>query len=49
VRRWATSPRSESARDAIPGAQLVELASVGHVPQVEAFDQFSDALLRFLH
>jgi pimeloyl-ACP methyl ester carboxylesterase len=36
------------ARDTIPGAQLVELPSVGHVPQVEAFDQFSDALLRFL-
>jgi pimeloyl-ACP methyl ester carboxylesterase len=37
------------ARDNIPGAQLVELPGVGHVPQVEAFDQFSDALLRFLH
>lgn len=35
-------------RDAIPGAQLVELPSLGHVPQVEAFDQFSDALLKFL-
>jgi len=36
------------ARDSIPGAQLVELPGLGHVPQVEAFDQFSDALLRFL-
>jgi pimeloyl-ACP methyl ester carboxylesterase len=36
------------ARDAIPGAQLVELPGLGHVPQVEAFDQFSDALLKFL-
>lgn len=35
-------------RDAIPGAQLVELPGIGHVPQVEAFDQFSDALVKFL-
>jgi pimeloyl-ACP methyl ester carboxylesterase len=36
------------ARDSIPGSQLVELPGLGHVPQVEAFDQYSDALLRFL-
>jgi pimeloyl-ACP methyl ester carboxylesterase len=38
----------KKARDAIPGALLVELPGLGHVPQVEAFDQFSDALLKFL-
>jgi pimeloyl-ACP methyl ester carboxylesterase len=36
------------ARDSIPGALLTELPGIGHVPQVEAFDQFSDALLKFL-
>jgi pimeloyl-ACP methyl ester carboxylesterase len=39
----------KKARDAIPGALLVELPGLGHVPQVEAFDQYSDALLKFLH
>ena len=39
----------KKARDAIPGALLTELPGLGHVPQVEAFDQFSDALLKFLH
>ena len=36
------------ARDLIPGAQLIELAGVGHVPQVEAFPAFRDALLQLL-
>lgn len=38
----------ERARDAIPGAQLVELPGVGHVPQVESFQLYSDALIGFL-
>jgi pimeloyl-ACP methyl ester carboxylesterase len=38
----------KKARDLIPGAQLIELAGVGHVPQVEAFPAFRDALLQFL-
>jgi pimeloyl-ACP methyl ester carboxylesterase len=33
---------------AIPNAKLVELPDVGHVPQIEAFDAFRDALLGFL-
>jgi pimeloyl-ACP methyl ester carboxylesterase len=35
-------------RDRIPGAELVELAGVGHVPQVEAFPAFEKALLDFV-
>lgn len=36
------------AHAAIPGSRLVELAGVGHLPQVEAFDAYSRALLDFL-
>jgi pimeloyl-ACP methyl ester carboxylesterase len=36
------------ARAAIPNAELVELEGVGHMPQVEAFDRYSAALLAFL-
>jgi pimeloyl-ACP methyl ester carboxylesterase len=36
------------ARDAIPGADLIELGGVGHVPQVEAFQLYRDALISFL-
>lgn len=32
----------------IPGAELVELPDVGHVPQYEAFGPYSDALVAFL-
>jgi pimeloyl-ACP methyl ester carboxylesterase len=32
----------------IAGAELVELAGIGHVPQVEAFPAFEKALLEFL-
>ena len=35
-------------QQAIPGAKLVELADVGHVPQVEAFAAFEAALVPFL-
>lgn len=38
----------KAARDRIPGADLVELPGVGHVPQVEAFPAFERALLEFL-
>jgi hypothetical protein len=27
------------------GAKLVEIAGVGHLPQIEAFDRYSQALL----
>ncbi len=37
----------ETARR-IPGADLVEIQGVGHVPQVEAFPAFEKALLEFL-
>lgn len=33
---------------AIPGSKLVELPGVGHLPQVEAFPQYLDALTGFL-
>jgi pimeloyl-ACP methyl ester carboxylesterase len=36
------------AAAAIPGAELVELDGVGHVPQVEAFDRTMAPLRRFL-
>lgn len=35
-------------RDRIPGAALVELPGVGHVPQVEAFPAYLEALVGFL-
>ncbi|HYG69690.1 MAG TPA: alpha/beta hydrolase, partial [Anaeromyxobacteraceae bacterium] len=38
----------KKAQALIPGSQLVELANVGHVPQVEAFPAFEKALLEFL-
>jgi pimeloyl-ACP methyl ester carboxylesterase len=34
--------------DAIPGARLVEIPGVGHLPQVEAFEAYSQALTGFL-
>ena len=36
------------AAAAIPGSELVELEGVGHMPQVEAFDAYAEALLGFL-
>jgi len=36
------------ARAAIPGAQLVEIADAGHLPQVEQFDAYLAALTAFL-
>jgi pimeloyl-ACP methyl ester carboxylesterase len=33
---------------AIPGAKLVEIPGVGHLPQVEAFEAYSQALAQFL-
>lgn len=38
----------EEAQRRIPGAELIELPGVGHVPQVEAFPAFEEALLGFL-
>jgi pimeloyl-ACP methyl ester carboxylesterase len=38
----------ERARQRIPGARLVELPGLGHVPQVEAFPAFEKALLDVL-
>jgi pimeloyl-ACP methyl ester carboxylesterase len=35
------------AAAAIPGATLVEIPGVGHLPQVEAFEAYSQALARF--
>jgi pimeloyl-ACP methyl ester carboxylesterase len=36
------------AAAAIPGATLVEVPGVGHLPQVEAFETYSQALAKFL-
>ncbi len=36
------------AAAAIPGSRLVELEGVGHMPQVEAFDRYIDALGGFI-
>jgi pimeloyl-ACP methyl ester carboxylesterase len=38
----------KKAAAAIPGATLVEIPGVGHVPQVEAFEAYAEALARFL-
>ena len=38
----------KKAARAIPGARLVELPGVGHMPQVEAFDKYLEALAGFL-
>jgi len=39
-------PRRAAAR--IANSHLIELADVGHVPQLEAPDQFREALLKWL-
>ena len=41
-------PLGKKAAQAIPGARLVELPGVGHLPQVEAFEKYRDALVKFL-
>lgn len=33
---------------AIPGAQLVEIEGIGHLPQIEAYDRFLPPLVGFL-
>ena len=38
----------KQTHEKIKGSQLVELEGVGHVPHVEVFDQFIQALLQFL-
>lgn len=37
-----------AAARAFRHAELVEIAGVGHLPQIEAFDQYSEALLGFV-
>lgn len=37
-----------ATRDQIPGAELVEIAGAGHLPQVEQWSEYSTALLGFL-
>jgi pimeloyl-ACP methyl ester carboxylesterase len=36
------------AARSIPGSKLVEIPGVGHLPQVEAFGEYRDALTEFL-
>jgi pimeloyl-ACP methyl ester carboxylesterase len=38
----------KAAAQRIPGAQLVEIPEAGHLPQVDAFEKYSRALLDFL-
>lgn len=38
----------KQAASAIPGAKLVELSGIGHLPQIEAFDPYLRALTAFL-
>ena len=38
----------KATRDKIPNAKLVEIAHIGHLPHIEAFDQFIKPLLDFL-
>jgi len=38
----------KKAARAIPGARLVEIPGVGHLPQVEAFEAYREALITFL-
>ena len=40
--------RGRKAALAIPGAKFVELKNVGHLPQLEAFDVYIQAMLDFL-
>jgi pimeloyl-ACP methyl ester carboxylesterase len=57
-RAWAPKDLASSLGDypalgkkaaaAIPGAKLVEIPGVGHLPMVEAFDTYAQALAQFL-
>jgi len=57
-RAWTPKPAADALGDypalgkkaaaAIPGARLVELKGVGHLPQVEAFGPYLEALTGFL-
>ena len=38
----------KTTRDKIPNSTLVEIENVGHLPHIEAFDQFIKPLLAFL-
>jgi len=38
----------KKTKSAIPGSQLVELDGVGHMPHIEAYDQFIQPLMDFL-
>ena len=38
----------EKTRERIPNAKLVELEDIGHLPHIEDFDRFIDALIKFL-
>ncbi len=38
----------KKTQQAIPNSQLVELDNVGHLPHVEVFDRFMEALLKFI-
>jgi pimeloyl-ACP methyl ester carboxylesterase len=37
-----------AAAAAIPGAELVELDNIGHLPHIEAFDRYIEPYMNFL-
>jgi pimeloyl-ACP methyl ester carboxylesterase len=38
----------KTTRDKIPNATLIEIPGVGHLPHIEAFDEFFNPLITFL-
>jgi pimeloyl-ACP methyl ester carboxylesterase len=38
----------KTTKDKIPNSTLVEIANLGHLPHIEAFDQFIKPLITFL-
>jgi hypothetical protein len=45
LRAWSGHGQARNCRTSLQHAKLVEIAGVGHLPQIEAFDQYSQALL----
>jgi pimeloyl-ACP methyl ester carboxylesterase len=42
-------PQGQAIAKSIPGAQLVVLPGIGHMPPIEAEQGFIDAVVDFLH
>jgi pimeloyl-ACP methyl ester carboxylesterase len=48
TRLAAMSPEDRAAAKDIPNRRLIEIPEVGHIPHLEAPEQFHRALLEFL-